>query len=224
MWLLSFLVRATKKNSVSAGGQLRTAAELSMQESGAGAEIHVFCLDFSSALLANILHSYQVLDALERNPRMLADIMSRLLNLLKENIPTSVLIHLLICLSYLSKERFSQILEECTFVDRISDFVEWYSIKNPLNSQNDPSSEEHKQTGANSAMGMGRQQQNSSTNHTVVDKKTVLDLCAHMFHPKESSHDVSGTMEYNELKNEEKIKEFENVQGDLIFECFQDEV
>ena len=32
------------------------------------------------------------------------------------------------------------------------------------------------------------------------------------------------TMEYNELKNEEKIKEFENVQGDLIFECFQDEV
>jgi len=64
---------------------------------------------------------------------MLADIMSRLLDLLKESIPTSVLIHLLICLSYLSKERFSQILEECAFVDRISDFVEWYSIKNPIN-------------------------------------------------------------------------------------------
>lgn len=87
---------------------------------------------------------------------MLADIMTRLLNLLKENIPTSVLIHLLICLSYLSKERFSQILEECMFVDRISDFVEWYSIKNPLNSPSDPSSEEQKQNGANSAMGMGR--------------------------------------------------------------------
>jgi hypothetical protein len=41
-----------------------------------------------------------------------------------------------------------------------------------------------------------------------------------MFHPKESSQDVSCTMEYNELKQEEKIKEFENVQGDLIFECF----
>lgn len=149
---------------------------------------------------------------------MLADIMTRLLNLLKENIPTSVLIHLLICLSYLSKERFSQILEECMFVDRISDFVEWYSIKNPLNT-NDPSAEEQKRDGANSVMEVGRQQ-NSSTQHNVVDKKTVLDLCAHMFHPKESSHDVSGTMEYNELKNEEKIKEFENVQGDLIFECF----
>ena len=79
---------------------------------------------------------------------MLADIMTRLLNLLKENIPTSVLIHLLICLSYLSKERFSQILEECQFVDRISDFVEWYSIKNPLNNATDASVEESKQTGA----------------------------------------------------------------------------
>ena len=33
--------------------------------------------------------------------------MARLLGLLKESIPTSVLIHILICLSYLSKERFS---------------------------------------------------------------------------------------------------------------------
>ena len=90
------------------------------------------------------MHSYQVLDSLERNARMLADIMNRLLNLLKENIPTSVLIHLLICLSYLSKERFSQILEECAFVDRISDFVEWYSIKNPLNNMNEHGTEESK--------------------------------------------------------------------------------
>ena len=191
-----------------------------VDSSSGQSEIHVFCLDFSSALLANILHSYQVLDSLERNVRMLGDIMTRLLNLLKENIPTSVLIHLLICLSYLSKERFSQILEECQFVERISDFVEWYSSKNPV-STNDglglgPASEETKMGGA---AGAGRNS-NSSNQHTVVDKKTVLDLCAHMFHPKESSHDVSGTMEFNELKNEDKIKEFENVQGDLIFECF----
>jgi hypothetical protein len=45
-----------------------------------------------------------------------------------------------------------------------------------------------------------------------------------MFHPKDQSHDVSGTMEYNELKQEERIRELENAQGDLIFECFQDEV
>lgn len=52
----------------------------------------------------------------------------------------------------------------------------------------------------------------------------MLDLCAHMFHPKDQSHDVSGTMEYNEIKQEERIRELENAQGDLIFECFQDEV
>jgi len=47
------------------------------------------------------------------------------------NMPTSVLMHLLICLSYLSKERFSSSLDETHFVDRISDFVELYSSLNP---------------------------------------------------------------------------------------------
>ncbi len=48
------------------------------------------------------------------------------------------------------------------------------------------------------------------SDNSEIDKKTVLDLCAHMFHPKDQSNDVSGTMEYNELKQEERIKEFEN--------------
>ena len=56
--------------------------------------------------------------------------------------------------------------------------------------------------------------------HSVADRKTVLDLCAHMFHQRENSHDVSGSQEYNELKQEDKIKEFENAKADLIFECF----
>ena len=43
----------------------------------------------------------------------------------------------------------------------------------------------------------------------------MLDLCAHMFHPKDASHDVSGTMEYNEMKQEERIRELEKA-GALI--------
>lgn len=36
--------------------------------------------------------------------------------------------HLLICLSYLSKEEyFKEQKENCNFVERISDFVEYYS-------------------------------------------------------------------------------------------------
>jgi hypothetical protein len=29
--------------------------------------------------------------------------------------------------------------------------------------------------------------------------------------------------EFNDMRTEDRIKEFENEQGDLIFECFQDE-
>jgi hypothetical protein len=34
----------------------------------------------------------------------------------------------------------------------------------------------------------------------------------------------SEAMEINDMKYEDRIKEFENEQGDLIFECFQDEI
>ena len=159
-------------------------------------DIHIFSLDFSSALLANILHCYTTLEKLEEDGDFTKKIMISLLSLLKENIPSTVLMHILICLSYLSKERFHQQIEEWNFVDKISDFVEFY---NSLNS-------------------------NDNDGNPEIDRKTVLDLCAHMFHPKDVSNDVSQTMEYNEMKCEDRIKEFENAEGDLIFECFQDEV
>lgn len=87
-------------------------------------------------------------------------------------------------------------------MDKISEFVEWYSVKNPLNAQDDdledPSNGDPMAALGNGAAGGNRAGQKVGTGQS--DKKTVLDLCAHMFHPKESSHDVSGTMEYNELK------------------------
>ena len=58
---------------------------------------------------------------------MIFKVMDQLLKLLRENIPVSVLMHVLICLSYLTKESFSQQMEECQLVDKISDFVEYYS-------------------------------------------------------------------------------------------------
>ena len=58
------------------------------------------------------------------------------------------------------------------FVERISDFVEWYTLKNA--SQNDN----------NSLIKTGRKA-------AVSERKTVLDLCAHMFHPKDVDLDNS---------------------------------
>lgn len=117
--------------------------------------------------------------------------MVRIMRLLKDKIPTSVLMHLLICLSYLNKEKFSVQAEQCGFADSISEFVEYYSKIQVVENENGE-----------------------------IDKRTVLDLCAHMFHPKDVSNDLSQTLEYNDMKPDDKIREFENEQGDLIFECF----
>ena len=157
-------------------------------------EIHVFSLDFATALLANILHAKTTAEQLVKDKKFVAKLLETMLKQIKEKVPTSVLMHLLICLSYLSKEPFSDINEKVGFFDRISEFVEWYSKVPTQDSENGE-----------------------------IDKRTVLDLCAHMFHPKDVSNDLSQSMEYNDMKPEDKIREFENEQGDLIFECFQDE-
>ena len=53
-------------------------------------------------------------------------------------------------------------------MEKISEFVEYYS------------------------------QINTSENEAAeIDKRTVLDLCAHMFHPKDVDLDNSESMEYN---------------------------
>lgn len=157
-------------------------------------KVHVFCLDFASALLANILHAKSTAESLCKDKKFVSKLLETMLKQIRDKIPTSVLMHLLIWLSYLSKEPFNECWEKVGFFDRISEFVEWYSKVPTTDSENGE-----------------------------IDKRTVLDLCAHMFHPKDVSNDMSQSMEYNDMKPEDKIREFENEQGDLIFECFQDE-
>jgi hypothetical protein len=135
----------------------------------------------------------------------------KLLKMLREKIPTSVLMHLLICLSYLKKDRFREVGEDARFEENIQSFVEYYS-RLPAISGPD-----------------------GNTENGEIDKRTVLDLCAHMFHPKDynggtnldgdniSNTSAGGGLEYNDMRADDKIREFENEQGDLIFECFQDE-
>lgn len=183
---------------------------LALIEKSTKRDIHIFSLDFASALLANILHAPCTQEHLSKvvGQAYTRLLITRLLKLLKEKVPTSVLMHLLICLSYLKRERFAQVGEECGFIERISEFVEYYSKQPAIP---DP---------------------NGNTENGEIDKRTVLDLCAHMFHPKENgaggnTDEMSNTsangLEYNDMRADDKIREFENEQGDLIFECFQDE-
>ena len=88
--------------------------------------------------------------------------------------------HILICISYLAKDNFKDIQNKVGFLGKIQKFVEIYSKINTTN---------------NEAL--------------EIDKKTVLDLCAHMFHYE----DVKGEDDSNddlELCSEDRIREYEN--------------
>lgn len=137
-------------------------------------KIHIFCLDFSSALLANIIHSPHTLSFLENNKDLAKDVLSDMLNLMNTKIPVSVLMHILIAISYLSKDNFEDILKEVQFSDQIQKLIMYYSQINTVD---------------NEALD--------------IDKKTVLDLCAHMFHPKDASMDNSESIEGIDLKSED---------------------
>ena len=80
---------------------------LSLIERSVKSDIHIFSLDFSSALLANILHAQSTITTLA--PSTVTGILNRILGMLQvphPQQPTSVLMHLLICLSYLKRDRF----------------------------------------------------------------------------------------------------------------------
>ena len=69
----------------------------------------IFALDFDSALLANVLHAKTSHGRLllPQNREFTINLINRLLGLIyKKNLPTSVLMHILICLSYLNKDKF----------------------------------------------------------------------------------------------------------------------
>jgi len=57
-------------------------------------KIHVFCLDFASAMLANVIHTPSTIEYLEYNPDIATKVMDSLLRLIRETIPVSVLMHL----------------------------------------------------------------------------------------------------------------------------------
>lgn len=164
--------------------------------------MHPFCLDFGSALLANMVNCGYGLVYLECRQEETLQLMQSCLDIIAtENIESCVVIHLLIVLSSLSNEKlFSHQLEQTQFSDRVSEFVENYSMK-------------------------------VLENEDPENRKTILDLCAHLFHPREqnsSNLDTSEVMEFNVRKHQDEIRELEKKLEDenelLIFECFPDEL
>ncbi|CAD8059495.1 unnamed protein product [Paramecium sonneborni] len=103
---------------------------VNLMQKSVNTQIHVLCHVFASATLANIIHTPYTLQYLEHQPKFTHQVMEQFLKFIKDQIQVSVLMHILICLSYLSKENFANQMEECRFIDRISEFVEYYSVIN----------------------------------------------------------------------------------------------
>lgn len=96
-------------------------------------KIHMFCLDFATAMLANMVHSRTCQTNLEKKPEVLVLIIDTILKIIKEppeKIEVSVLMHLLITVSYLCRDRFKKQLDETHLQRRIAEFVDFYENTN----------------------------------------------------------------------------------------------
>ena len=92
--------------------------------------IHEFCMDYGSALLTNILGYSETIEFLFDNISFYKNITETLLNLIQEKASSAVLMHYLMCLSYLSLDKFRLIKEEIKFDEQIKKFENDYKNNN----------------------------------------------------------------------------------------------
>lgn len=71
-------------------------------------KIHMFCLDFATAMLANVIHSKWCQINLANKPDQTINLMDSILKFIREPMEVSVLMHLLITLSYLCRDKFKK--------------------------------------------------------------------------------------------------------------------
>lgn len=103
-------------------------------------KIHMFCLDFATAMLANMVHSRTCQASLEKKPEVVVLIIDTILKIIKEppeKIEVSVLMHLLITVSYLCRDRFKKQLDETHLQRRIAEFVDFYENTNKEGTEED---------------------------------------------------------------------------------------
>ncbi len=156
--------------------------------------INSFCVDFSSALLANIIRSKTTLAFLENNNSVCRNLMETFLSMIREKSSQTLLKHFIICLGYLDEQRFDKVKEECRFHKRIDEFYEQFYKMETNNEEEE------------------------------ILKHKILDLCKYIFpiNGEKKNNVYGGNKEARNYEN--IIKDFEKQKGAIIFECFQDEV
>ena len=96
-------------------------------------DVNQFCMEYASALLANLSSTKPALEHVQKNLKVAKDILNIGLNMLKEKVSSVVIYHLLLTFSQLStvKEKLAGPFEETKFSDKMADFHEFYAQVNP---------------------------------------------------------------------------------------------
>ena len=158
-------------------------------------KINSFCLDFSTALLANILRTNDSNLFLIDNNSVYRNLLETFLSLLEDNISITMLKNILMSLGYLfniENDGIKNIKEECRFLTRIDKFFDTFS-------ENKTNNEEQE-----------------------MEKHNIIDLCKivlpiHGEKQKNLFNDKKRNLEGI-------IQEYENKKGNITFEYFRDEI
>ena len=77
-------------------------------------------------MIANILKSNNTLEFIEKNVGIYKNLSETFFSLIKEKIPSSALMNILVCLKYLGKERFKNQKDECKFNNKTEEFKDYF--------------------------------------------------------------------------------------------------
>ena len=159
-------------------------------------KMNQFCIDFATALLANILRTNEIKIFLINNGSSeYRNLMETFLSLLEDNISITLLKNILMGLGYLISidyEGFKSIKEECRFHTRIDAFFDKFT------------------------------QKQTKTEEEEVEKHNIIDLCRLVL-PIHGEYKKS-FLEEKKRNYEDIIKEYENKKGNITFEFFRDEI
>ena len=158
-------------------------------------KINSFCLDFSTALLANILRANDTKIFLINNGSVYRNLLETFLSLLEDKVSIVMIKHILIGLGYLinvQNEGFKSIKEECRLFTRIDKFYDVF-IENKTNNEEEE-----------------------------IEKHNIIDLCRLLLpiHGEKKNN----FFDDKKRNYEDIIHDYENKKGNITFEYFRDEI
>ena len=158
-------------------------------------KINQFCLDFSTAFLANILRFNDVKIFLANHGSEYRNLLETFLSLLEDDINIVMLKHIFICLGYLLRienDGFKTIKEECRFLTRVDAFYDKF-VQNKTKNEGEE-----------------------------VEKHNLIDLCRILL-PIHGEYKKIDLQE-NKRNYEDIIKEYQNKKENITFDYFRDEI